>query len=331
MDAHAAGPNKPKFRDGVSAVVAGETAHLARGADACSFDFPREAANDVSRLFDDLRSGGWGRADLAARAPQLAREVPQLLHQFDELRFLVESDPARTGRAVSGAQLYRDVRRVADAVVARVAHSHFQRALLEHTATRRQLVGYALEYYWIVREAPGLIGPALGSAHTPVQRKLLQDFLKSELGHERFLATSLRVAGLTESEYDAHQPLPATFALGASLGVYARQHPLSFKAALFLFERAQPDFIDAFDERCRALGLPDAFHAPLRAHANLNDEYDHEDISRALLEPEGAVDAETVTVVKRHVAILAETLVLQEEQILDWYGDDANPSPRIFD
>jgi len=35
-------------------------------------------------------------------------------------------------------------------------------------------------------------------------------------------------------------------------------------------------------------------------------------------------------VVKRHVALMVETLVLQEEQILSFYGDETCALPRVF-
>jgi len=278
-----------------------------------------------------LESGGLTVSELVSRSPDIAEQIPRLLEDFDRLRLLTESTPSSSAGVCSGAQLYRDVRRLCDRLTHRVARSLFHCALVEGRATRQQLIGYALEYYWIVQSAPGLIGPALGAAHSSAERLLLQEFLKSELGHDRFLATALLAVGVTLDELDAHQPLPSTFALCASLGVYARQHSLSFKACLFLFERAQPAFIDAFDDRCRALDLPEAFYGPLRVHAELNDDYDHEDISRQLMDLEPAVSLEGCTVVKRHVSLLLETLIRQEEQILNYYGQARDRIPRILD
>lgn len=331
MESTLAGPRKPKFRDGVRAVVNGIEAELTLGSRRCSFALAEQEGPAVSRLFSHLQTGGLTVSDLASRSPEIAEQVPRLMEDLNGLRLLIESDPERIDKARSGAQLYRDVRRIADRTIARVAKSAFHRALIEGRATRQQLIGYALEYYWIVQSAPGLIGPALGTAHSAAERALIQDFLKSELGHDRFLASALKSVGVTEAEMEVHQPLPATFALCASLGVYARQHPLSFKACLFLFERAQPGFVDAFDNRCRDLGLPDAFSGPLRVHANINDEYDHEDISRSLMELEHAIDSETCTVVKRHVSLMVEILIQQEDQILDFYSQDRPRIPRIFD
>lgn len=337
MDSTLAGPHMPRFRPGVRADAGTTGATLVLGARRCSFDYAEDAAPAVGRLFDFLREGGLTNTDLAAQAPEIAAHIPALLEEFDGQRLLAESDPARVPAARSGAQLYRDVRRVAERTAGRVARSRFYHALVEGRASRPQLIGYALEYHALVQCAPGVIGAALGMAHSPAESALLQDFLTSELGHDRFLAEALASVGVSAEQLALHQPLPSTFALCASLGVYARQHPLSFKACLFLFERAQPDFIDAFDLRCRELGLPEAFHAPLRAHADLNNDYDHEDISRALMALEPALDMESCAVTKRHVSIMIETMIAQEEQILDYYGRnrDTDPFPdlvpRIFE
>jgi len=311
-------------------MVRATEAEIFMGASQCAFEFPADEAAAVSRLIGHLEVGGLTASDLASHSPEIAEQIPDLLADFDRLRLLVESDSRPAEGTRSGVQLYREVVRLADRVTGRLARSAFYQALVEGRALPQQLIGYGLEYYWIVKAAPGLIGPALATAQSAAERALIQDFLKSELGHDKFLGEALTAVGVTPAELEAHQPLPTTFTLGASLGVYARQHPLSFKASLFLFERAQPAFIDAFDDRCRALGLPEAFYLPLREHADLNSEYDHADISRSLMTLEHAVDSETCTIVKRHVSLLVETLLQQEEQILAYYGQDRGGIPRIF-
>jgi len=328
MDSAAAGPRKPKFRASVSAVVRATDAEIVNGDSQCGFEFAEAEGPAVSRLIAHLETGGLTRGDLIARSPEIAEQIPGLLDDFDRLRLLIESERLPAEGTCSGVQLYREVLRLADRVTGRLAKSAFYEALVQGRATRQQLIGYALEYYWIVKAAPGIIGPALATAQSAEERALIQDFLKSELGHDKFLGDALISVGVTPAQLEGHQPLPTTFILGASLGVYARQHPLSFKASLFLFERAQPAFIDAFDDRCRALGLPEAFYLPLREHADLNSEYDHADISRSLMALEHAVDFENCVIVKRHISLLVETLLQQEEQILSFYSQERDPIAR---
>jgi pyrroloquinoline quinone (PQQ) biosynthesis protein C len=331
METTLASPRKPRFRDSVLAVADATTAKVTLRTQHCSFDFSEQEAHGVSRLFADLRRGKLSVCELMERSPEIAEKVPPLLEEFNRLRLLVESDTELHEKVCSGRQLYREVRRVTDRTLARIAKSSFQRALVEDRATREQLIGYAFEYHWIVKAAPGLIGPALATTHAQKARILMQDFLRSELGHDHFLSSALAAVGVTDEEMELRQPLPATFAICAALGVYARQHPLSFYACLFLFEQAQPEFIDAFEDRCRDLGLPEAFYGPMRAHADINAEYNHEDISRSLMELESVVDSEACTVVKRHVSIMAETMIQQEEAILTFYSQERDHLFKLVD
>ena len=212
----------------------------------------------------------------------------------------------------------------------RSAPSRFYSALCDGTASRSQLVGYALEYYWLVRTAPALVAPSLATARTQAIHKTLQDFLVSEIDHDRYLLKVLRAAGV-EGDLTELQPLPTTFQLCASLGAYAQQHPLSFHSGLFLFEQPQPAFVDAFEARCVTLGLPTEFYLPLRQHSGINEDEDHGSISTRILGLVPAVSAEERFVVLRNISVLAETMIQQEHEILDYYGDASRRSPRLFD
>lgn len=332
MDVAQAELHKPRFRRIVSTELRPSQVDITAGGLACSFEFEDHERAAVALLISCLERGGGTPSDLASQVPEIASKLPALLREFDRLRLLTESDDApQEGACTTGLQLYREVRRIADRVAVRVARSLFYDSLLESKATRAQLIGYALEYYWIVRAAPGLIAPALATAQSREEQALMQDFLRSELGHDKLLERALTAVGVTPPELDTHQPLPTTFALGASLGVYARQHPLSFKSCLFLFERPQEAFLDAFESRCRELRLPSNFYAPLREHSDINSDYDHEDISRQFLQLETVVEAEAAVVTKRHVALMVETMVLQEEDILWHYGRQTDPIDRNLD
>lgn len=330
MESSVSSIRAPKFRDGVAYALGDGEVTISRNGTRCSFRFSGEDALAVSTLMRNLQSGEMSVDDLASRSPAIAEQIPPLLTEFDHLRLLTESRRAPPAGVTSEAQLYREVVRLADRVIHRCATSAFHAALVAGSASRRQLIGYALEYYWLTQVATGLLGPALGTAKSPRERRILETFMKSEFGHDELLAASLRSVGLSDDEIEAHQPLPTTFSLCASLGVYARQDPLSFKACLFLVERAQPAFVDAFDRRCRDLGLPTGFHAPLRTHSDINLQYDHGDISKLLMAADTAVTREAAVIVKRNVSLMVETLIKQEEEILSYYGREQNPLPRTF-
>lgn len=319
---------QPALRSGVKVSLDESSVLLELGSKSCSFEFQTAEKRDISHLLRNLETGGFGLNDLARLSPTISDGIGELIRDLDRHRFLRESAPNQ--RAMTGQQLYRELQRISDRVVEKNAKSRFKNGLDDGTVGSQQIIGYALEYFWIVRSAPCIIGPSLASAHGRDERRILQQFLASELGHDTFLAGALSAIGFSRDNLEDHQPLPATFSVGASLGVYALQHPLSFKACLFLLERTQPEFVDSFEKRCIELGFPEAFYGPFRKHSEINDEYDHEDISGDLLRLESAIDLENASVVKRHVALMVETIIQQEDQILDYYGSSSAVLPRIF-
>ena len=109
-----------------------------------------------------------------------------------------------------------------------------------------------------------------------------------------------------------------------------RRSILSFKAALFLFETPDTPFNEAFRDRCTEVGLPEEFWRPILLHATINDEYDHGDISAALLSEVACVSPEECIVVLKHLGILVETIVRQEAEIFSCYGQQKAIVPRIF-
>ena len=325
-----AGITRPRLRDNVVLRWSRGRATLSARDRVCTLRFQPGARAAVTAFIERLRAGGHTPKELAREHPELAEQIADILSELDELRLLTESDRPDSGPLVSGLQLDREVRRLVEALEIRLDAGRFQRELVAGRATRRALIGYVLEYHWIVHMAPALIAPALATATTAMQRRLLERFMASELGHDAFLRRSLAAVDVHVSDDAIAQPLPSTFAIGASLGVYATQHPLSFGAALFLFERPQDEFVAAFERRCAQLGLPKEFHAPLRAHAELNRAGDHDAISTALLEQVAVVDAEARAITKSHVAILVETMIRQEHEILRYYTDETQPLPRLF-
>lgn len=321
--------DRPRFRDGVDLRFDDGGVECVYRDQSCRVDFG--AGNgDGRRLVELLREGGRTREDLEQACPGLNGEVAEVLTALDALGLLTETSLPGASGAVSGRQLYADLRRMADRLYDRVIEGRFVQAMTDGSITREQLVGYALEYYHLVKLAPRLVAPALSKEEPGRIPELLQDFLVSELHHDRMLASSLRAVGVTDEQMAAMQPLPSTFALCASLGAYAAQNPLTFKSMLYLFEEASPEFNEAFADACRAKGLPEGFVKPILAHARLNDDGHHGDISADLLAEVPAVGPEEQHTVRKHLAIVVETLAVQEDEILAYYGSPGATIPRIF-
>jgi hypothetical protein len=318
---------RPRFRDGVDLVFDPDGAECVYRDQSCRVDF---AAAPLARKFLELmRDGGRTREELA-EVSGFADGSHEMLASLDSMGLLTETRLPAPADVISGRQLYRTLRRMADSLYDAVIGEHFYTLLAQGQATRDQLIGYALEYYHLVHQAPRILAPALAKEEHGEISGLLQDFLADELHHDRMLENSLAAVGITRAQLRRTQPLASTFALIASLGAYASQNPTTFKAALYLFEEASPQFNEAFGQACERAGLPDAFVRPILAHAQLNDDGDHGDISARLLGMVPVVGPEEQHTVTKHLAMIVETLALQDREIVSYYGSPDAVIPRIF-
>lgn len=285
----------------------------------CDLGCPPPVRPELKRALSLLKRGS-AIAELERAAPTLAGQLPEILKDLDRLGLLVEVAVAKPLGDLTGREFYRQLRRFAERVMRRSAHNRFYRALKRGEVTADQLIGYAIEYYHLVHYAPRLIAPALAHSDTARTHAILTDFLTSELGHDRMLLDSLQAVGIRESQLQYVMPLPSTFSLISGLGVFAAQEPLTFKSTLFLYEEADGRFNDAFKLRCQQTGLPEGFYGPIARHAQLNDDHDHGDISKLLLDEIPSIGAEEQVVIKKQVAVTIETLVFMEDEILQHYG-----------
>jgi heme oxygenase-like protein len=326
-----AGPflDRPRLRDGVALARSGSSVTLDYRDQGCTIEFSPETGPTVSAALDALRGEVPWETVLASHR-ELQGHIHQLLEDLDRLGLLTSAGSPE-GDAIpgtSGLELYRRVRAQAAGWISRASPPFYAR-LQAGEVTRAQLVGYALEYYHLVRATPGLIAPVLGHAHRPRTRWLLERFVRSELGHHEMLAEALAAAGVDPGVLDRVVPLPETFALCAQLGVLAAQDPLSFQCVLFLFEEENPAFHDAFVKACGVRGLGEAFHGPIVRHALINSEGAHGDISRELMAEVPWVSREEELVVLKQVATAVETLVGMEHRLLRHYGGPEDSMLRV--
>lgn len=321
---------KPRLRANVSIHVNEGSCLLRYREQEYEIELAPETRADSLLLLEMLRAGGHSIDDLARKLPSLAGEVGTICRDLDRFSLLTETslEPVEAKR---GAQFYRELGRLVERVKIKYNKRPYYQGLLDGTIGRAQLIGYALEYYHIVRMCPGLLAPSLSHHESRRTREILQEFFVSELNHDALLERSLAAVGVGRSELDRLVPLPMTFSVCCSLGVYARLHPMSFKAALFLFEEPDGDFNAAFKARCDAVGLPKEFYEPIFEHASINEEGEHDHISELLFAEVPCISDEEQHVVKRHICILVESLLLMERQIIDYYGKAEGAIPRCFE
>jgi hypothetical protein len=321
---------RPRLRENVAIRVNDGGCVLRYREQEYELELAPQTRADSVLLLELLQRGDRSFDELTRDVPALAGEVGTICRDLDRFGLITDAS-YRPVQAKRGAQFYRELARFIERVKRRYSARPYHEGLVAGTIGREQLIGYALEYYHIVRMCPGLLAPSLSHHESRKTQAILQEFFVSELNHDALIERSLSAVGVRRADLDRLVPLPMTFSVCCSLGVYARQHPLSFKAALFLFEEPDGVFNAAFKKRCDEIGLPPAFYDPIFEHATINDEGEHQHISEVLFGEVPCISDEEQIVVKRHAGILVESLILMERQIVDYYGKPGSVVPRCFD
>lgn len=306
---------QPAFRPGVEYLI-GDTRVVLSYGDVVSFDIEcnKAAAAEIARLCRALEEGLY----LTNGLPQFAEFAPHahdILEALDRYGLLTETAPAEPGRTISGTAFWAEVAAFTERAKVK-ARPILYEALRSGRASRTSLIRYAREYYHVVRAGPGIIAGSLAHAGDRTTREILEQFLASELGHDKLIASALDSVGIGEAEIDRVLPLPETFSIISALQVAADQEPLTFKAIVFLMEEASPEFHRAFVSACEYEGLPASFWGPITDHAGINDEGAHGSISERLLAQVEAVTQEERCVVLKQAMTIIENLVALEHALL---------------
>ncbi|VEP18762.1 Pyrroloquinoline quinone biosynthesis protein PqqC [Hyella patelloides LEGE 07179] len=321
---------QPLFKEQVFFQFKETSVEITYGTQECSLSFEPENQPQTIQLLKLLQTGNVSLQQLGQACPEIEEQIPELLIEFERLGMIQETQDQILTQPMTGLQFYRELRRFLQHWQNHIVHPLAFKKMTEGTITREQLVGYALESYHVTHLCPRLLAASLTKQETPHTYQLLQEFFVSELHHDRLIESSLASVGIEESQLEQMQPLPMTFAICSALAVFAQQHPLSFKVALWLFEQDDPKFLELFKQCCQDLDLPREFYQPILLHANINDEGEHEQITKNLLAEVAYISAEEQLRVKKNIAILQESIMLRDRQIIDYYGNPHNIIPRCF-
>lgn len=318
---------RPRLREGVLLRFT-ETALEVRGqGQGVAIALAPEAQSEMQQFLNYLQVGGFSQAELAQATPGIGEQVAELLQTFGDRGWLSTAMPQRP---LTGQQFYRELERFLTRFKQQFPASPMMQRMVEGTITREQLIGYSLESYHVTHLCPRLLAPALGQFETAATQTLLHEFFTSELHHDTLVENSLKSVGISLKQIHTMQPLPMTLAVCSSLGVFARRHSLSFKSALMLFEEDDKTFHQLFEQRCKDLELPPGFYRPILLHAHINEDGEHDQITKILLDDVAYVSAEEQQLVKRNLAVLLTSMVLRTHEILDYYGEPKHVIPRCF-
>ena len=297
---------------------------------AFSISAPQEYYQEIVKLLRLLQIGGLSSEQLGKACPEIREEIPELLANLDNRGLLIETQTQVSSVGVSGSQFYRELWRFLERLKRHYPSSAFFAKMIDGTISKNELIGYAQESYHVTHLCPKLLAPALANYESNYVQKLLQEFFVSELHHDRLIEKSLKSVGINNEQIETMQPLPSTFAICSSLAIWSKQHPLSFKTALMLFEEDEQKFHELFKKQSQALELPKDFYQPILLHAGINEEGGHEDITGILLAEIPYITPSEQLVVKKNMANLMELIVLRSNEIIDYYGNPNSVIPRCF-
>ena len=321
---------KPLFKERVFFDFKDTSVDIRYGAKGCSLSVEPENQKYTIRLLKLLQIGNLSLQQLGQVCPEIVNQIPELLTEFDRLGMLRETPEKVVLKNVTGTQFYRELRRFLQRWQKHIVHPLSLEKMSEGTITKEQLIGYALEAYHVTHLCPRLLAGSLTKQESPKTYQILQEFFVSELYHDRLMKKSLKSVGIEEEQLEQIQPLPMTFAICSTLAVFAQQHPLSFKVALWLFEQDDVKFYELFRQCCQSVDLPSEFYQPILLHANINDEGGHDEITEIMLAEVSCVSPEEQSIVKKNMAILQESMVLSDREIMDYYGNPNSIIPRCF-
>lgn len=247
---------------------------------SCLIECNEESRGPLRKLFQSLDAGlEW--SDLDQLYGDFAEHARDVIDQLDRFGYLTDAISSDKFELVDASTFRRRLSALIEGTRLQV-DSPFVDSLLTGSASRSQLVQYAVEYFHIVHEAPKLVAPILNWPWPQGLRARLTEFVGEEWRHYKLLQSSLSAVQMDAPP--AAKMLPPTFAVLSQLGVRATTDPLALACLLQLFERPNNAFHEAFAANCSAVNLPDSFSEPILRHADMNDGGKHEEISDEIIE-----------------------------------------------
>lgn len=283
------------------------------------FEFDADRREGFHRFLELLARSEAPTGELRAAFPGDDSEWQEMLGALDEQGMLAEGQEAPAG-GFTGVGAYPPLRRLADEVRETV-RSPLYAALEDGSVTREQIIGYAVEYWHITHLCPRAVAPVLARDDFGVGTwHKLMSFYLTERNHDRMLEKSLKAVGVTREQLLRAQPLPATMAIMAAIGVHAYQFPLALITVLFPMEEPELDFLELLVRRARELGLPEAFIKPIVDHSEVNDDEAHDAVTLDILADFPFVSEEELRECGKAVADIVEQRARLDAEILQWYA-----------
>lgn len=302
----------PRFRADVATRIGAGSAWIEYKGSSWSLSFPPEARSEIVELLARLKDR---TSDEQTRSsPEaLPSGYEELVRELDRMGVLEERPPTEEVRLLTGKSACLELRAFIETAKRHCCRSRLFLAMEAGAITRRQLLAYVKQYYFIVHAFPQILGGALARAPAEAMDTLRRFFL-AEAFHDSLLTEAMAAIG---EKADQELPLPATLGLIASLSTYARHDLPSFFAGLWIFETPTPLFMSAFARTVSRLELPKEFAEPLIRHGDINASEAHDTIPDELMGALAMVSEPALGNTKKNIVCMLEQFDRLEGSLLE--------------
>lgn len=312
---------KPRLRKGVTFSNLEQQIIIEYREQSCSLHYDGIIPSDITSFLSAIQNDGLTIQQLNDRYQQKLGNINDVLCELDRLGLLDEGQKACSNSGCSGEDFYHVkllpmVRRLQY----ELKNSPFYSKMQAGAITRNELIGFAMEYYYLIKMAPRLIAPSLSHIVNDQAYKQLIQLFVDEYDHDVMMLASLQAVGIPEEVMLKRLPLSSSFSACISLGIYARQHILSFFSAVFLFETPSEEFNKLFIACCEHLNMPQGFYLPIIKHSDINEQENHGSITKMLLSTIPIISSEEQITILINIYTLVETLHKQDKEIVSYYG-----------
>ena len=321
----------PRLRSGVTFSECGQEILIEYRNQSCSLHYDGILSSDIISFLSIIQKETFTIDQLNNQFQKKIGNIDDFLRELDRLGLLDEGKICFTNSGCTGEDFYYvKLLPMVRNLQYKLNSSPFYIRMQEGKITRNEIIGFAIEYYHLVKMAPILIAPSLSQiVNEPANKQLIKLFI-DEYDHDVMMLDCLEAVGIPKKIMLQCQPLASTFSAYISLGVYSRQHLLSFFSALFLFETPSIEFNELFINCCKKLNIPSGFYHPIIKHSDINEQESHGSITETLLKTIPIISSEEQITTLINIHALIEMLHKQDQEIVTYYSHPNVDLYRIF-
>jgi hypothetical protein len=182
------------------------------------------------------------------------------------------------------------------------------------------VAGPFIEQYHVTRRFVEILAPTLSKRLIPPLRKMIFQYYAEEVGHEELESTTCEILGVTENDLNILIPLPGHFAFVDVLTLVAVLDPIASLASIMVIEGVYGE-PPKMSLRLAAIARDNpAFAAITDEHEEMNEDLNHNSISRNAFEHIESVSVETQVRVMHRIMFLLELNHRAWGWMVDFYG-----------